>query len=768
MERIGFLATRCSGLAVALVVAATVLAVIGLSRLEFDDGLRRMFAADTLENRAYEAARAAFAQADADVVMVFRSPGFEDPARLQAMRNFVLDLAFVDGVSHTLSAFGLRRIAEDGARTEPLLPAELPDEEALVGLLGQARDHPLSQGQLVSEDRARLVVVVALDDANTELGRARPILDEIVALADDSLRPHGIDYGMAGFVPLRQSVIGGLLRDQVVLNAAGAIAGNLVAMLCLRSIPLAILTGIPPVIGLFWTLGFLGLTGMGVNTVTNTLPVLILMLGFADSMHMTFDLRRRTRGEGPSLSVIEETVQRVGPACVLASVTTGLAFAALYVSDADLIRDLSVGGMVAILLTLIAVLVIHPLLFRFAAGLDPVFRALTNARPHRRSGLGPIARFSRIGEARPRAIASAGVVLLVAATVGYAIVEPRYSFLENLDEDAPVKRTLAEIQEHFGPAQAIDLPLHDIMPDGRVSEAALAAIGRVHEAAEDIRPGDPVVSLWAVARWLSPERPAAAADRIAGLLAYMPDELRLRFVSRDGTGAQVRVFVRDEGARVIEPVTRELSRAATDALQAQELQTQELQTRDRAGEVRATGLLALSSQIAGETIRQLSVSFAVAAALSCILIAVWFRSVALGLIALVPNLLPIMLVGAWMTVSGNGLQFTSALALTIAFGIAVDDTVHVLNKLRQTAGHGDLFDHMTVREAMRLISPAILMTTIVLSAGMASTMFSTMPMVSYYGALTIAIFFLALIADLVILPACLIAFGPGLARRGIR
>lgn len=757
MERIGFLATRYSGLAALLVVAMTVLAGIGLARLEFDDGLRQIFSANTAEHKAYETARAAFAQADADIVMVFRGPGFDDPARLEAMRDFVLDLAFVDGVSHILSAFGLRRIPLGGGRTEPLLPAELPEGRALADLLVEARDHPLSQGQLVSEDLARLVVIVALDDENTELGRARPIVAEIESLANSSTAGHEITFGMAGYVPLRQSVIGGLLRDQIILNGAGAVAGNLVAMLCLRSIPLAILTGIPPVIGLFWTLGFLGLTGMGVNTVTNTLPVLILMIGFADSVHMTVDLRRRTSGEGPSLTLIEQMIRHVGPACVLAAVTTGLAFAALYLSDANLIRSLSVGGVVAMFLTLLAVLVIHPLLFRFAAGLDPVYRALTNPhRAGRAASREPM--LLAFADRFPRPVAYAGVLLLVAASAGYLLAEPRYTFLENLDNESAVIEALAEVEAHFGPAQAIDLPLYDMMTDGRVTEEALASIGRVHEAAEALRPDDPVVSLWALARWLSPENPVASAGRVTEILAAMPDELRWRFVSRDGRGAQVRVFARDEGATVIAPLTRELSAAATAALAAD----------GPAAEVRATGLLALSSQVAGMTIRQLSVSFAVAAALSCILIAFWFRSVALGLIALVPNLLPIMLVGAWMTVSGNGLQFTSALALTIAFGIAVDDTVHVLNKLRQTAGGGDPFDRLTVRETMRLISPAIVMTTLVLSAGMASTLFSAMPMVSYYGALTVAIFVFALIADLVILPACLVVFGPRLAKRGIR
>lgn len=757
MERIGFLATRYSGIAALLVIAMTVLAGIGFARLEFDDGLRRMFSANTAEYEAYETARASFAQADADIVMVFRSPGFDDPARLEVVRDFVLDLAFVDGVSHTFSVFGLRRISSDGGRTEPLLPADLTAENALADLLVEARDHPLSQGQLVSNDLSRLVVVVALGDENTELGRARPIVAEIESLAESSVAGQGITFGMTGYVPLRQSVIGGLLRDQIILNGAGAIAGNLVAMLCLRSIPLAILTGIPPVIGLFWTLGFLGLTGMGVNTVTNTLPVLILMLGFADSMHMTVDLRRRTSGQGPSLTLIEETIRRVGPACVLASVTTGLAFAALYVSDANLIRGLSVAGVVAILLTLFAVLVIHPLLFRFFAGFDSVFRALTNSHPGGAAGSRqPV--LPSLADRFPMPLAIGGVLLLAAASVGYLLAEPRYSFLENLDDGSPVIATLAEVETHVGPAQAIDVPLYDIMPNGQVTEAALAAVGRLHDALETITPDHPIVSLWSLARWLSPDKPDASADGIGALLADMPDELRWRFVSRDGEGAQVRVFVRDEGARVITPLARELSVAATEALDAG----------GPDAEVRATGLLTLSSQVAPTTIGQLGVSFAVAAALSCILIAFWFRSVALGLIALVPNLLPITLVGAWMTVSGNGLQFSSALALTIAFGIAVDDTVHVLNKLRQTADGGLVFDRIAVRDTMRLISPAIVMTTLVLSAGMASTMLSAMPMVSYYGALTIAIFAIALIADLVILPACLIVFGPCLAKRGIK
>ena len=107
----------------------------------------------------------------------------------------------------------------------------------------------------------------------------------------------------------------------------------------------------------------------------------------------------------------------------------------------------------------------------------------------------------------------------------------------------------------------------------------------------------------------------------------------------------------------------------------------------------------------------------------------------------------------WLT--GQPLSFTSGIALTIAFGIAVDDTAHVLNRLRSVARQRGALDEAAVAQAMREITPALVLTSLVLIAGIVGTLFSSVPGLVTFGTLTIAVFVLALLGVIVLLPALL-------------
>ena len=114
---------------------------------------------------------------------------------------------------------------------------------------------------------------------------------------------------------------------------------------------------------------------------------------------------------------------------------------------------------------------------------------------------------------------------------------------------------------------------------------------------------------------------------------------------------------------------------------------------------------------------------------------------------------------AYLWWSGAGLQMTTVLALTIAFGIAVDDTVHFLSHYRQ-ARRQDRQSHAdAVRHTIERIGGAIIATTIIICSGTAIVAFSELPQVALFGSLFVITLALALLGDLFILPALLIAGG---------
>src|SRR5690606_28482093 len=138
--------------------------------------------------------------------------------------------------------------------------------------------------------------------------------------------------------------------------------------------------------------------------------------------------------------------------------------------------------------------------------------------------------------------------------------------------------------------------------------------------------------------------------------------------------------------------------------------------------------------------------------------------------------------------SGQGLQFASIVAITVAFSLAIDSTIHFLNRFRleeqrladEAAAKEQDDDDGTyrlrglppdeeetakpdaAREALARtahhIGPAVILTTIVLALGLGVTMLSDLPSLRLFGELAAICLFASLVGQLVILPATVALF----------
>jgi predicted RND superfamily exporter protein len=168
--------------------------------------------------------------------------------------------------------------------------------------------------------------------------------------------------------------------------------------------------------------------------------------------------------------------------------------------------------------------------------------------------------------------------------------------------------------------------------------------------------------------------------------------------------------------------------------------------------ISVTGLAAIAARNSAAMIGQLNASLTVEMLVVAAFIGLAFRSITVMVVSIMPGLFPIVASGAVLWALGEGLQFASIVALTIAFGLGLDATIHYLNRLRleESAG-GDPVENI-VRASM-LVGPALILTTLVLACGLGVTVLSDLPSLRLFGWLSAATLIAALAGDLLILPA---------------
>jgi predicted RND superfamily exporter protein len=749
VEKVGKLALRNPITATLLALLWTALCIFGVGRLEFDDEIRDAFRSERPEYVRFDAFQQKFADAQSDLYILFEGPDLATKGTIEALREIALEGQLVEGVEGIFSMFSLREIEFDGTIGAPVIPAELPNGSAFNDLMGDLQRHPFFDNRLLSADRRHAVIAIAMAPGTDSKANFRIVETELRDIIADVLPP-GVKATVTGVPAVRAAMIEEMIRDQILLNSLGLLFAVVIGVITLHSLWAALVTAVAPLFAVLWILGGMGLAGVKINMMTNILPVLILVIAFADAMHMTFEARRYRRNDGRSgARAAYRTVAKVGPAVVLAAITTAMAFVSLALSESSVIQSLGVTGALAVMGAMLAVLVAHPLTIFWLArsGLAPRWsQPYLGRRSYGLSYLSSL--FARFVRLSPRGIAMAGIAIAIVFGIGHSQIRPYYTFLDNVPPRAESVMALEVLESKLGGAHEIYLPVPISGTGEGLSGADIARINQYHRAIETALAPRPVVSLATAARWFSPGDPEQSAEPIVKLLDQIPQRARRRLLSDDMKTALISVRIPDNGSVNMLALVGRLEDAIA-GLPA-----------GSASPPRATGLSVMSAKTGEWMIGRLNYSLLAAVVMSIFVVCLAFRSWTTGLLALVPNILPILSAGAFLYFSGRGLQFTSAIALTIAFGIAIDNCVHFLSSYRYYQHRGyDL--ESAVAASFQRTGPALIATTSILSVGLLVTLFSGLPMARVFGWLTSMTLVVALFADMIVLPAMMLSFRRG-------
>jgi hypothetical protein len=166
-----------------------------------------------------------------------------------------------------------------------------------------------------------------------------------------------------------------------------------------------------------------------------------------------------------------------------------------------------------------------------------------------------------------------------------------------------------------------------------------------------------------------------------------------------------------------------------------------------------------SARLIDRNISYLSVSMMQGLGMAFLMIAVifgiMFRSLRMLLIAFIPNTIPLFVVAGFMGWTGIDLKVSTSMIFTIAFGIAVDNTIHFLSRYRieKYNGKSDLY---AIKRSHLSTGKAIIITSGILFAGFAGMITSSFLSIFYFGLLIFVTLFIGLMADLFLLPVLLI------------
>ena len=268
------------------------------------------------------------------------------PEGLQHLLDLHLDLQLLPDVGSVYSLFSLRTAPDAEGGTAPIVSDR--SQGLTPDLIAAIREHPLIGRNLLSADGSALVFFISNAEPRASLhqpaGPHRCRANDGTRRVRRNERAHRGD-GLGGCAGQKE-IVALLKRDQLVLNGSGILIGFVLSFIFFRSVAAALMTAVPAMLAGLTLIGWTGTLGVPVTIVSNVVPVLVMILGYADGMHLTAAWRR-ARDRGLSVRAAERSALREAAApFMLTALTMAVAFLSMTLSHVTMVRNFGLMGAV--------------------------------------------------------------------------------------------------------------------------------------------------------------------------------------------------------------------------------------------------------------------------------------------------------------------------------------------------------------------------------------------------------------------------------------
>jgi predicted RND superfamily exporter protein len=645
-------------------------------RLGFDPSANRLLPPDDPDIRFYEDARRTFGN-DESLLVVLQRPDVFTRENLELLRLLTLRLAQVEGVRSTTSLANAPDIqgADGVVKIEPLLAGAAPGDPAeLARLRERALGNPILAGNLVSADGSAAVIQIqlrpGLSDAEfAERGTSHEIERIARELAGDGVWVTGAPHikvaqvetqmrELARFMP----AIFGVLA--LVLAAAFRTARGVV-------LPLATVG-----MALLWTMGLAAWLERPLNLVTVLVPPLMTIVGLSYGVYVIsgyYDEVARQPGAGRHAlmaGVLREVAFPVG----LAALTTLVGFLSMLASPMQAVREFALLSIAGVGASLLASLTFLP-------------AVLTLLRRPRRlaAGTRPGSLFARFAEGiarldldRRRGVFAAWGAIALLSLLAATQLRVASDSIRAFGPEVPVRRDFEAINLVLNGANRFDIVVDGGAPGAFHQPANLRALEALQDWLEN-QPGiGATTSVVEYVKLLNRGFGTGdglvlpADETLTGQLLFFgaSDELEGYI---DGTRQLAKIDVR---TRFVD--SGELGWLLEDI----EARLAEL---PRPLSARVTGNRIVIQSLVDDIVRSQVWSLASALLVIWAILSLQFLSVRVGLLALLPNAVPLAVFFGALGLSGIPLNLGTSLIAPMTLGISIDDTIHYMSHFRDHA-----------------------------------------------------------------------------------
>jgi len=739
--------------AVVLTLLLTLALGAQLPRLRIDESAEGLMVERDPARAFYEQARQRFGSDNLTVVLVKADDVFT-PAALTAVRRLSDGLERVAGVSRVESLTTTRNIKGEGdaLTTDPLVGAVIPTAPAeLARLRADALGSRVLVGNLVAADGRATALVVYADARPGETAFNRRFTTDVDALVARETRP-GLTIYQVGAPMTKATYAQYLKADQRTIIPLSTVVLIVTLFLAVRTLQGVVIPVVTAVVSIVWSLGLMAVTGIPLTILTAIIPSLMLAIGFTEDVHMISEYHHRLEHGDDKLTALRTMLGESAMPILVTTATTVLGFGSLITTDITMLIQFGYASAMALTANYVVTMLLLPPMLRWWAVPRRLRRvALVDESPH-----GGIPRLmQRLGEFNLRwrvPILVAWGALTLASLAGWLTLRVNTDLISFFPERSAIRQRVADLSRSLAGGLAFYVVVDTGHDDGIKNPAVLRRIAGLQDHLAATGRVDKTVSVADYVRKMHREMhggdPAfetipETSDQVAQYLLMLEGRELEKFVDFKAAAANIVVRHHLTGSGDLSALLRDIERHVARDFPPTVI-------------VRATGEEVLfnnaSDYMAVNELTSFSSTFVIIGVIHALL----FMSLKAGILSLIPNVVPILMLYGFMGLVGIPLNTSTAMIATVAIGIAVDDTVHhMVTYSRQL---NELHDQRRAMfETLRIEGRPIIYVSIALAAGFLTLVASNFVATVYFGVLAAFVMLVAMLAELTLTPILMVS-----------
>lgn len=680
------------------------------------------------------------------------------------------DSTIVDEIISLINVRQTRR-GPDGGLIVGQLMEPFPSAEALPDLKKSVLADERLVGQVVDKRGAYSAITLRTQKL-TDVDAIR-VYDAIMTICEKHVRD---DFAIqVGGLP----ALNGELNRLMMMDLQSIFLWSLVVMFCvllyLFRHPLGVLPPLFVVVAAgVMTIGTVAALGLQLTMLSNILPAFLFCVGIGHSVHL-ISVYRDSLAEGlPPHDAIAHALATTGVPILYTSLTTMVGLLSFHFASLEAIQEMGYAGAFAVLLAFLLSITFLPAALSFnrkgkfgrvpITKRDNLDRFLDFCLWTSADKISAAQAKQSVWSSRRRLNLLTMCGLIIAGVTASFQLNVWHNPMDWIPESVPIKRAFDAIDTHLGGTATVQILVESDQPNGVKRTDVLngmiklqdhiksytdpqvgSIIGNSISVADIVRETNRVMTTNTEADYRIPDTDRGVSDMLF-LFENSGREQLERLVTTNYTHTHMTVRMKWLEATSYLGLTDHI-RTGVEAYIPSSVRA------------RPTGSVYTLVSTIGQMIRDLLASFGVAFVVITVIMMVLLGGVRLGMIAMVPNLMPIIMIMGMMGIAGIPINMSTLLIASIAIGLAVDDTIHLLHHFRvHYDATGDR--EAALRNAVGHSGRAMVSTTLILMLGFFTYLAADMTNIVQFGFLVGTTALFALLIDLFFAPALIRVFYP--------